>query len=124
MGVIRNILKFALRKAGFSVARLNGSPSEPTQSNPAVKGYIDAEETIKKASALKLSAAEYCYNILGWGSPNNWVEELEKLGIFDRFKNKRILEIGSGAGLLLSEAKKRLDPCVYESYEPSDAWSK
>jgi SAM-dependent methyltransferase len=116
--LVKKALFSLLGKAGYSLVRKNASGP-----NNAVRGYINAKDILPKAEALNLNAAEYVKQVLNWNDHDNWITEISSINVPDKFRGKRIVEIGTGAGIFLNQVIQQLSPCDYESYEPSADWS-
>jgi hypothetical protein len=108
---------------GVQLVRCSATVAPPA-SNPHVRGYVAAGETIRAAAAQGLPVSTYLRQI--WGVPadkqRKVIEEIARYQVFQP-SLQHLVEIGTGAGLYVEDVLRHCHPAQYQSYEPDPEWA-
>ena len=92
------------------------------ENNRHVRGYLDADKTIRDARQRGMTVPEYLERLWNQeGSVSAVIEGMRDSGVFSK-PDGRICEIGPGAGMYLDRVREICPQASYEIYEPSEGW--
>jgi SAM-dependent methyltransferase len=96
--------------------------SSTTPSNPAVRGFISARETLDAAKRSNLSVIDYIDET--YAEPGETAATVKAMLDLSGLQGQvsRVCEIGTGSGRFMQKVIEAVHPQVYEVYETAEDW--